>query len=51
LAPQVAKHLKDGCLKEAIALGVEGTLQSPRKSLAGLQEYQFQQRQARESQP
>ena len=46
-APQVAKHLKDGRLKEADrALGVEGTIAtatSPKVVLAGLQEYQFQQ--------
>src|SRR5678815_1332947 len=45
-APQVAKHLKDGRLKEAIALsGAKDYRYShlAKVVLAGLQEYQFQQ--------
>ncbi|MBI3047094.1 MAG: MotA/TolQ/ExbB proton channel family protein [Acidobacteria bacterium] len=45
-APQVAKHLKDGRLKEAIALsGTKDFRYShlAKVVLAGLQEYQFQQ--------
>ena len=45
-APQVAKHLKDGRLKEAIALSSSKTYRYSHLAkvvLAGLQEYQFQQ--------
>ena len=46
LAPQVAKHLKDGRLKEAIALAGSKNYRYSHLAkvvLAGLQEYQFQQ--------
>src|ERR1700704_3413370 len=45
-APQVAKHLKDGRLKEAIALTSSKNYRYSHLAkvvLAGLQEYQFQQ--------
>ena len=45
-APQVAKHLKDGRLKEAIALSASKDFRYSHLAkvvLAGLQEYQFQQ--------
>ncbi len=45
-APQVAKHLKEGRLKEAIALSSQKTYRYSHLAkvvLAGLQEYQFQQ--------
>jgi len=45
-APQVAKHLKDGRLKEAIALSSNKEYRYSHLAkvvLAGLQEYQFQQ--------
>jgi biopolymer transport protein ExbB/TolQ len=45
-APQVAKHLKDGRLKEAIALSSSKDFRYSHLAkvvLAGLQEYQFQQ--------
>jgi len=45
-APQVAKHLKDGRLKEAIALSTSKDYRYSHLAkvvLAGLQEYQFQQ--------
>src|SRR6187401_3817818 len=45
-APQVAKHLQGGRLKEAIALSASKTYQYSHLAkvvLAGLQEYQFQQ--------
>ena len=45
-APQVAKHLKDGRLKDAIALSSSKTFRYSHLAkvvLAGLQEYQFQQ--------
>src|SRR6476619_1201143 len=45
-APQVAKHLKDGRLKEAIALSASKNYRYSHLAkvvLAGLQEYQFQQ--------
>jgi biopolymer transport protein ExbB/biopolymer transport protein TolQ len=45
-APQVAKHLKDGRLKEAIALSASKDYRYSHLTkvvLAGLQEYQFQQ--------
>jgi biopolymer transport protein ExbB/biopolymer transport protein TolQ len=45
-APQVAKHLKDGKLKEAIALSSNKNYRYSHLAkvvLAGLQEYQFQQ--------
>src|SRR3989337_976911 len=45
-APQVAKHLKDGRLKDAIAVSSSKTYQYSHLAkvvLAGLQEYQFQQ--------
>ena len=45
-APQVAKHLKDGRLKEAIALSGSKDFRYShlaKVGLAGLQEYQFQQ--------
>jgi biopolymer transport protein ExbB/TolQ len=45
-APQVAKHLKDGRLKEAIALSQSKDFRYSHLAkvvLAGLQEYQFQQ--------
>ena len=45
-APQVAKHLKDGKLKEAIAVSQSKGFRYSHLSkvvLAGLQEYQFQQ--------
>jgi len=45
-APQVAKHLKDGRLKEAIPLSSSKTYRYSHLAkvvLAGLQEYQFQQ--------
>jgi biopolymer transport protein ExbB/TolQ len=48
-APQVAKHLKDGRLKEAIALSSSKDFRYSHLAkvvLAGLQEYQFQQESA-----
>ena len=45
-APQVAKHLKDGRLKDAIAISQSKTYRYSHLAkvvLAGLQEYQFQQ--------
>ena len=45
-APQVAKHLKDGRLKDAIAISSSKTYRYSHLAkvvLAGLQEYQFQQ--------
>jgi biopolymer transport protein ExbB len=45
-APQVAKHLKDGRLKDAIAISASKTYRYSHLAkvvLAGLQEYQFQQ--------
>ena len=45
-APQVAKHLKDGRLKEAISLSQSKDFRYSHLAkvvLAGLQEYQFQQ--------
>jgi biopolymer transport protein ExbB/biopolymer transport protein TolQ len=45
-APQVAKHLKDGRLKEAIAVSTNKSYRYSHLAkvvLAGLQEYQFQQ--------
>src|SRR5919201_2530111 len=45
-APQVAKHLKEGRLKEAIALSTSKNYRYSHLAkvvLAGLQEYQFQQ--------
>ena len=45
-APQVAKHLKDGRLKDAVALSSSKTYRYSHLAkvvLAGLQEYQFQQ--------
>src|SRR5678809_1745694 len=45
-APQVAKHLKDGRLKDAIAISTNKTYRYSHLAkvvLAGLQEYQFQQ--------
>ena len=45
-APQVAKHLKDGRLKEAVAVSQAKTYQYSHLAkvvLAGLQEYQYQQ--------
>jgi biopolymer transport protein ExbB/biopolymer transport protein TolQ len=45
-APQVAKHLKDGRLKDAIAVSSSKNYQYSHLAkvvLAGLQEYQFQQ--------
>jgi biopolymer transport protein ExbB/biopolymer transport protein TolQ len=45
-APQVAKHLKDGRLKEALAVSQSKTYQYSHLAkvvLSGLQEYQFQQ--------
>src|SRR5687768_4936626 len=45
-APQVAKHLKDGRLKEAIALSGSKDFRYSHLAkvvMAGLQEYQFQQ--------
>jgi len=45
-APQVAKHLKDGRLKEAIAISTSKNYRYSHLAkvvLAGLQEYQFQQ--------
>jgi biopolymer transport protein ExbB/TolQ len=45
-APQVAKHLKDGRLKDAIALSTNKNFKYSHLAkvvLAGLQEYQFQQ--------
>src|SRR5205085_2459738 len=45
-APQVAKHLKDGRLKDAIALSASKNYRYSHLAkvvLAGLQEYQFQQ--------
>jgi biopolymer transport protein ExbB/biopolymer transport protein TolQ len=45
-APQVAKHLKDGRLKDAIAISSAKTYRYSHLAkvvLAGLQEYQFQQ--------
>src|SRR5713226_10222883 len=45
-APQVAKHLKDGRLKDAIALSSSKNYRYSHLAkvvLAGLQEYQFQQ--------
>src|SRR5919199_5622465 len=45
-APQVAKHLKDGRLKDAIALSTSKDYRYSHLAkvvLAGLQEYQFQQ--------
>lgn len=46
VAPQVAKHLKDGKLKDAIAVSQSKTYKYSHLGkvvLAGLQEYQFQQ--------
>jgi hypothetical protein len=46
MRPQVAKHLKDGRLKEAIALSASKDYRYSHLAkvvLAGLQEYQFQQ--------
>jgi biopolymer transport protein ExbB/biopolymer transport protein TolQ len=48
-APQVAKHLKDGRLKEAIAVSTNKSYRYSHLAkvvLAGLQEYQFQQENA-----
>src|SRR5450830_1259661 len=48
-APQVAKHLKDGRLKDAIALASSKNFRYSHLAkvvLAGLQEYQFQQENA-----
>ena len=48
-APQVAKHLKDGRLKDAIALSTSKNFRYSHLAkvvLAGLQEYQFQQESA-----
>src|SRR5476649_2032633 len=48
-APQVAKHLKDSRLKEAIALAGSKNFRYSHLAkvvLAGLQEYQFQQENA-----
>src|SRR5713101_8114077 len=48
-APQVAKHLKDGRLKEAIAMSSNKNYRYSHLAkvvLAGLQEYQFQQESA-----
>ena len=48
-APQVAKHLKDGRLKDAIAISSSKTYRYSHLAkvvLAGLQEYQFQQENA-----
>src|SRR4026208_583309 len=48
-APQVAKHLKDGRLKDAIALSSSKNFRYSHLAkvvLAGLQEYQFQQESA-----
>src|ERR1700682_3153623 len=45
-APQVAKHLKDGRLKDAIALSTNKNFRYSHLAkvvLAGLQEFQFQQ--------
>src|SRR5882757_3089604 len=45
-APQVAKHLKDGRLKDAMAISQAKTYQYSHLAkvvLAGLQEYQYQQ--------
>src|SRR5215510_3961043 len=45
-APQVAKHLKDGRLKDALAVSQSKTYQYSHLAkvvLAGLQEYQYQQ--------
>lgn len=45
-APQVAKHLKEGRLKDAIAISQSKSYQYSHLAkvvLAGLQEYQFQQ--------
>jgi len=45
-APQVAKHLKDGRLKDALAVSQAKTYQYSHLAkvvLAGLQEYQYQQ--------
>src|SRR5437764_14164434 len=45
-APQVAKHLKDGRLKDAIAISTNKNYRYSHLAkvvLAGLQEYQFQQ--------
>jgi biopolymer transport protein ExbB len=45
-APQVAKHLKEGRLKDAIAMSQSRTIRYSHLAkvvLAGLQEYQFQQ--------
>src|SRR3954464_7666752 len=45
-APQVAKHLKEGRLKDAIALSASKNYRYSHLAkvvLAGLQEYQFQQ--------
>ena len=45
-APQVAKHLKEGRLKDAVAVSQSKTYQYSHLAkvvLAGLQEYQFQQ--------
>ena len=45
-APQVAKHLRDGRLKEAIAMSASKDYRYSHLAkvvLAGLQEYQFQQ--------
>src|SRR5207248_584123 len=48
-APQVAKHLKDGRLKDAIAISTNKNYRYSHLAkgvLAGLQEYQFQQKNA-----
>src|SRR6187431_3593159 len=48
-APQVAKHLKDGRLKDAIAISTNKNYRYSHLAkvvLAGLQEYQFQQENA-----
>ena len=53
-APQVAKHLKDGRLKEAIALSASKDYRYSHLAkvvLAGLQEYQFQQESGSEPEP
>ena len=53
-APQVAKHLKDGRLKEAIALSASKDYRYSHLAkvvLAGLQEYQFQQESGGTPQP
>ena len=53
-APQVAKHLKDGRLKEAIALSASKDYRYSHLAkvvLAGLQEYQFQQESGSQPEP